>query len=184
MKKAIALGSALLALSIAPLASAVPIVGEIHVVAFGGTATVDTTLNRVTFNPVAPANNAAVSIATGSWAGLFATPVSYANFDYSPLAVAGTLGGAVWRIDADTYFVLSSIYSITEGVGLVLEGTGTAYHNGFEATTGLWSFSADASGNAFSFSSTVITAPDGGVTVSLLGLAFVGFALLRRKLSA
>lgn len=187
MKRVLTLGSLLLALSAAPFASAVPILGEIHVVAFGGTAVVDTTANTVTFAPAAPANNAAVSHATGAWSGLVGTSVSYANFTYSPLAVStpgGWAAGTIWRIDANSYFVLDSIYSISEGVGLVLQGTGTAHHDGFEATTGAWSFSADASGNAFSFSSTVVNAPDGGTTAALLGIAFIAFAAVRRKLTA
>lgn len=186
MKKLITLGSTLLALSIAQLASAVPISGEIHINSFGSTATVDTTANTVTFAPAAGANNGIVAFANGSYAGLLGTMASYANFSYSPLsvtAVGGWVAGTIWRLDVDTYFVLNTITSISETGGLVLHGTGSAFHNAFDPTQGVWSFSADSTGSAFAYSSTT-QVPDGGTTVALLGLALGGLAVLRRKLSA
>jgi hypothetical protein len=192
MTKSIALGSALLALSLAPFASAASILGDIHITAQGGTATVNTGANTVTFNPAAPGTNAGVSFVTGDWTNLaINTPASYANFNYgaaTTTAVAGWDANTLWFIDANSYFVLSSITEVQENGGLIVKGLGTAHHDALTPTAGLWSFSADASGQAFSFSSTTVVpppqVPDGGVSVALLGLSLAGLAVARRKLNA
>ena len=192
MTKSIALGSVLLALSLASFAGAATIVGDIHLSAQGSTANVDFTANTVTFSPAAPTNNSGVAFVTGHWTNLaINTPASYANFTYSPLAVTavgGWAAGTLWQIDANSYFVLNSITSVAENGGLVLQGLGTAHHDAFDPTPGLWSFSANSSGAAFSFASTTQVpppgVPDGGTTVALLGLALAGLAVARRKLNA
>ena len=193
MNKLLTLGSAACLLALAPLAHAVSIVGDIHLAASNSTAMVNVSTNTVTFNPAAPTDNAAVSFRNGDWSNIaVGTLVSYANFTYSPLSVSSPLGWApntVWRIDADSYFVLNTVTIIEEGQLLLgLQGLGVAFHDGFDPTPGLWSFSADSSGSAFSFSSTAQVpppgVPDGGTTVSLLGIALAGLAIVRRKLSA
>jgi hypothetical protein len=195
MNKTIALGSTLLALSLAPFANAASILGDIHIAA-NGTAMVDTTANTVTFSPVGPATNAVVSFRTGDWLNIAnLAPASYANLTYSPLSVAavgGWAAGTLFLVDANSYFVLNSITSVDEGTPanpvLGLQGLGTAFHDAFTPTPGLWSFSANSSGAAFSFSSTTQVpppgVPDGGTTVTLLGLALAGLAVARRKLNA
>jgi hypothetical protein len=188
MNNTLKLAGSFLALALVGVAQAASINGDIHVTAFGGTAAVNTTTNRVTFNPVAPASNSQVSFVSGDWAGLLGTSVSYADFNYSPLsvdAVGGWMANTVWHIDADTFFVLSSITNITEGAVLGLKGLGTAYHNAFTPTAGLWSFSADSSGGSFSFSSTLQVpppaVPDSGASIALLGSALVAMGLISRR---
>lgn len=178
----LALGA--IALGLTASSHAAQIVGDIHVTAFGSTAQVNTTTNTVVFDPVAPGANGQVSYATGSWTGLLGTAVSYASFQYSPLSITAVTGWApntVWRIDADSYFVLNSITSMSEGATLGLLGLGTAFHNGFTPTPGSWSFSADASGSAFSFSSTLVPTPDSGSSIVLLGSALATLGLISRR---
>src|SRR5687768_7633628 len=154
MTKSILLGSTLLALSLAPFASAASILGDIHIVA-AGTASVNTAANTVTFSPSAPLTNAAVSFRSGDWTNIAAlAPASYANFTYSPLSVSllGSQANTLFLIDANSFFVLNSITMINEGPSVLgLQGLGTAHHDAFTPTPGLWSFSADSSGGAFSW---------------------------------
>lgn len=192
MNKTLTLAGTVLALALSSSALAATIVGQIHVNSLGGTASVNTATNSVMFTPVAPANNSGVAFRTGDWMNIaLSTPVSYANFVYQPLSVSAVLGWApntVWRIDADSYFTLTTITLINEGAGLVLEGLGVAYHDAFTPTPGFWSFSADASGSEFAFSSTTVVpvpnVPEGGVTAALLGFSMLSLGFMRRFFGA
>ena len=165
------------------VANAIPISGSIGIGALGSFASIDKTANTVSFTPASPANNAQVNQVFGDFAaaGLLGTVATYKDFTYSPLTVVNplwiTLGGAA-------SFDLTAVTIINEaGTGLVLNGTGTVYLTGYDATPGTWSFSADATGAVFNFSSTVTTGvPDGGMTLMLLGSALTGLALIRRKI--
>lgn len=90
-----------------------------------------------------------------------------------------SVGGFTFDLDASTIVLQNSNF-------LLITGTGTIYGNGFDATPGTWSFTAqspDANG-VFSFSagSAAQGVPDGGTTVALLGVSLAGLGLLRRKL--
>ncbi len=192
MNNTLKLAGTVLALALSSSALAVTIVGQIHVNSLGGTAAVDTSANTVMFTPVAPANNSGVAFTTGDWTNVaLSSPVSYANFTYQPLsvnAIGGWAPNTVWRIDANSYFTLTSITLINEGAGLVLEGLGVAYHDSFQPTPGFWSFSADASGAQFAFSSTAVVpvpnVPEGGVTAALLGFSMLSLGFMRRFFGA
>ncbi|MES2466666.1 MAG: hypothetical protein V4675_05145 [Verrucomicrobiota bacterium] len=183
MKKTLQIITAVGAMSLSSSAFAV-LVGEVNVGAFAGTAAIDFNANTVAFTPVAPANNSIVNFATGSFVGLLGNMATYSNFTYDPFAVT-TGGPAIWRVDADTYFVLNVITAVVEAPlipSLNLDGNGTLFHNG-DSAFGLWSFSADRSGSAFSFSSTNATpVPEGGSAVAMLGMGLIGLGMVRKKL--
>lgn len=95
---------------------------------------------------------------------------------------------ALWSVGGFTYDLASSTVVLQTADFLLITGTGTISGNGFEATTGTWSFtsqSPDADG-VFSFSagSNAQGVPDGGTTVALLGIALAGVELIRRKLAS
>ncbi len=192
MNKTLTLAGAALALALGTVAQADPINGRIDIGANGSTVTIDTTANTVVFNEGAGfgAINAQVTLATGNYS-IFAptlggdTPAIYSDFNYTtPFA---PVGQKIWEINATTYFLLNSINVNTEtGVALGLTGFGTAYLTGFDATPGLWSFSADRNTGAtvFTFSSTTQvpppSVPEGGATAALLGLSMLSLGFMRR----
>lgn len=95
----------------------------------------------------------------------------------------------LWSVGGFT-FQLTSFDPVVRLLGgpietLKLSGTGLVTGNGFEGI-GNWSWSGEGSGNqTFSFSTvTVIRAPDGGLTIALLGASLIALAGLRRKLQS
>lgn len=90
---------------------------------------------------------------------------------------------ALWSVGGFT-FDLTTSSIVFQGAGfLLVEGTGTASGNGFDATDGMFRFSTqepDAKG-IFSFSASVGTLPDGGMTVMLLGMAFLAITVAKRR---
>jgi VPDSG-CTERM motif len=93
-----------------------------------------------------------------------------------------SVGGFSFDLDTATIETQNShLLSIT--------GTGTLTGAGFDPTPGTWAFSAQSAGGihqaSFTFSAdNTAGVPDGGMTVALLGIAFVGLEGLRRKLHA
>jgi len=72
--------------------------------------------------------------------------------------------------------------TITINNGTTVTGSGVITGNGFDATTGFWSFTSQSSGDGiFSFSSTTVPAP--GIAL-LLGIGLVGIALTRKMRNA
>jgi len=96
---------------------------------------------------------------------------------------------SLWSVDGFTYDLASSTVVLQNADFLIISGTGTVSGNGFDATTGTWSFTAqspDANG-VFSFSAATGGqggVPDGGTTVALFGIALAGVELIRRKLAS
>ena len=95
----------------------------------------------------------------------------------------------LWTVGGFTFTLDNSVIETQTSKLLFVTGTGTLTGNGFDATPGLWSFTSTQSNGQtseeFSFSSNttaVPSVPDGGATVALLGLAFVGIAAVRSKL--
>lgn len=93
---------------------------------------------------------------------------------------------ALWSVGGFTFDLSGSTVVQQDSNFLIITGSGTISGNGFDATPGDWSFtsqSPDANG-VFSFSAVTSGqgVPDGGATVALLGLAFFGVELARRKL--
>lgn len=93
---------------------------------------------------------------------------------------------ALWSVGGFTFDLASSTVVLQNADFLLITGTGTLMGNGFDPTEGTWSFTAQSpsANGVFSFSASgdFNGVPDGGSTVALLGLAFVGLELLRRKI--
>jgi protein with PEP-CTERM/exosortase system signal len=109
----------------------------------------------------------------------------------SPWTFGVVLGGAqptLWSIGGFTFNLSSSTVTMRNATDLVVTGIGIIHGGpGFDDTEGTWDFHLSNAGGRphadFSFDSSADSVPDGGSTVSLLGLALLGFTALRRKLS-
>ncbi len=91
-----------------------------------------------------------------------------------------------WRVDGFVFNLTTSSVSMQGGGAVAVAGTGTISGNGFDQTSGSWSFTTqNPSAHArFSFSAATGSVPDGGSAVALLGIALVGIECLRRSLPA
>jgi len=197
MKKQLLIGA--LALCMGFTAQAVQINGSIT---FAGTVQLNTssagTATQVTaWSGVGGVGLPTVQSSAGSFAGLngsaatFATPWTFnAGTVAVPLPVGATPG--LWSVGGFT-FNLTSASVFSQGgfpAGVTVNGIGVIVGNGFDATTGTWSFTTqDPSAGtpalfSFSASSGAVPTPDGGSAVALLGFALVGVEALRRKLMA
>lgn len=150
----------------------------------------NTATNSVTFGPGNNATVNAVGTADYLASGVLGKAVHYNSFNYG--AAPGPLSiTPLWFTTGPPLasFDLLSITSITEAINgrsVSLEGTGTAYLNGFSPTVGTWSFAATQLGTGsnatFNWSSNneSSSVPDGGMTLGLLGLSIVGIGAIRR----
>ncbi|HST29294.1 MAG TPA: VPDSG-CTERM sorting domain-containing protein [Chthoniobacterales bacterium] len=130
---------------------------------------------------------------SGAYAGTSGT-VSYTNFTYTTATGVITSPAApftLWSFTSggNTYtFKLDSPVSTGVNTPSVYQvsGTGTAYINGLDPTSGTWSLTGTSKNANFKFVSSSVTAvvPDGGSAVALLGIALAGIEGLRRKLGA
>src|SRR5260370_39806313 len=89
-----------------------------------------------------------------------------------------------WRVDGFVFNLTSSSITSQGGGSVTVAGTGTISGNGFDLTSGTWSFTTqNPSAHArFSFSAATGSVPDGGSAVALLWIALVGIEGLRRTL--
>ena len=185
MKKTLLTG--ILALGMAIAAQAIPITGSIDM---SGTATLNNTLLG---SATAATAFSAVTVGgtpTGSFAGTSGASVTWSGFSWP----SNVLVAPLW-----TFMFLGNIYSFDlahvsvasqDNSFLNLMGSGTLHVTGFDDTPGLWSFTISNPGGGphpnleftFANSQTAAAVPDGGMTVALLGIAFVGLEVLRRKL--
>ena len=131
---------------------------------------------------------------TGAYSAVTAgTAVSYTNFKYNKTTLAlvppttftlwsFAFGGNTYTFDLnsplDAAFNSSGSFSIN--------GHGTAYINGGDASNGFWSISGTKKTATFTFNSSSVTSvvPDGGSAVALLGIALAGIEGARRMLRA
>ena len=91
---------------------------------------------------------------------------------------------ALWSVGGFTFDLASSTVVLQNADFLLISGAGTITGNGFDATEGTWSFTAQSpkANGVFSFSSSDgFVAPEGGSTVALLGLGLTGLWMIRRK---
>lgn len=143
------------------------------------------------YTGVATFGSVEVNVATGSFSP-FAAPnatVTMSNGVTNPALdfASPFTNNPLWSVGGFT-FNLTSFNPVQRlNIGgpietLVLSGTGLVTGNGFEGV-GNWSWSGEGSGaQAFSFSTvTTIRAPDGGLTIALLGASLIALAGLRRK---
>jgi|SRR5919204_2324818 hypothetical protein len=164
-------------------AQATPITGNIT---FFGTVTLDTldanTATMVTaWHGIGGTGSPFVASADGSFAGLDGMTVTFAapwSFNSGPVTSFWSVGGFVFDL------IVSSV-TFQGGGSLIVDGTGTITGPGFDPTTGAWHFTTQnpPSEGVFSFSAATSAGavPDGGSAVTLLGLASLGLAALRRK---
>jgi len=133
----------------------------------------------------------------GSGSGTFAaipggTSVSmFSPLVFSPPTLPGSNLWSVTNAGIVYSFLLTSM--INGGVtgtypavqGLSLSGTGTLSATGFQATPGTWIGTFNSGGGTFTWSSSTASSPvpDGGTTMSLLGLSLLGLYTARRKFS-
>jgi hypothetical protein len=157
----------------------------------------------ITFSGGAVLNNTSVSTATQvtSWVspqvesrdGGFVSFVSLLD-PVSIVAPWSFNSGAIdgfWTVGGFSFDLLSSSLIFQSGGFLNASGSGVITGHGFDPTPGLWRFTAqDPSAGTpavFSFSAstgTVAPVPDGGSTVSLLGLGFLSLGMFARMFAS
>jgi hypothetical protein len=139
------------------------------------------------------------SVIAGSQFGDYATvpdglsPVTMGDFSFTGNNTASpVLSASVvqWQFDfggKHYSFTLDTLTSAATHSGAIAEtGTGTACI-GTDCSDGTWSLDGTLKkGTKFTFNAAVHTssAPDGGSTVALLGIALAGIETLRRKIAA
>jgi hypothetical protein len=185
--------SATLAVGMVSAVQAIPITGSIGFtgafVQNGGTAgnlasaTSFTILNTVP-NPIT------IHDATGAFVGAGAPIVFATSVGVNATPEISLVGAQLWSVlnGLTTYSltVTTEGQTFTSGIQLNLAGNGILHDgNAADDTAGVWQIGFGVSGNSFTWQSTSSTSsvPDGGATVMLLGAAFSGLALLRRKLA-
>ncbi len=179
-KTLLAIIAAVASVGLLSSAQATPITGMLNI---GGTATFDTT-------SLATAHSATFSDAlvlggnTGDFASFaVGTPVVMASYTFDP----STITNGLWSVNGFTFNLLSSTVEQRTATFLSVSGTGIITGPaGFDATPGMWAFTSQNAGghphSTFSFSAnTVAAAPDGGMTIVLLGTGLMGLAAFRAK---
>lgn len=153
------------------------------VIKFGGDLTFDFTTNSVDIigNDAVVVNNPSGDFASFADFGDLAT---YNDFNYDPLSISpagplwsvGGVGGLTFSLSQITY-----ISELTDPQGnqyLNLAGNGVFSADGFDPTSGAWTFSADTvGGSEFTFSSTNV--PEPGIAL-LLGVGLIGVGASRK----
>jgi hypothetical protein len=149
------------------------------------------TTNTVTFTN--PWTVLAVPAPGGSYATTAGSSVTFTSFSYNTGTLAVTAPAAPFQLwtftkGPNTYSFsldtpLDAAFSTTNQ--LILAGHGTAYINGGDPSTAVWSLQSTG-GGGFKFTATASTTalPDGGSAVALLGIALAGIEVVRRKIKA
>lgn len=118
---------------------------------------------------------------TGDLSGLtaFGTVVDYNGFTIGEAPADPLWSGGGFEFELTGMNVVEQTDTV-----LGLSGEGIMSAEDFEDTPYLWSFSADAAGDAeFAFSSTNTEVPEPG-TLSLLGLGLIGLGAARRRMKS
>ena len=179
-------------LALAAAAQAVPINGTINML--GGSVFANgagvTTTSLVDARRVQTWINPRVLDGSGSYAGLApGTAVAFtAPWIFSP----STPTPALWSVGGFTFNLSSSTIVVQEAGFLGIRGSGTVTSTtaGLDPTPGTWFFTtqgAASDDSSFSWSSSTVSAgrvPDGGATLALLGVSFLGLGGARRFLAS
>ena len=131
-----------------------------------------------TANSITSVNASVDGVASGTFVteGVVSTStVTYKPFTFDPLTIPVT---DIWSVEGFTFDLNSMVIELQIASNLVLTGTGTIHHAGYQDTFGTWSFSADAAGTTFNFSSTT-KATEPGVAL-LLSIGLIGFGVSRK----
>jgi hypothetical protein len=149
-------------------------------IAFGGTATLNNVPAAAT--QVSTWAPDAVSDATGSFASAIGdTPTFLTPWVFATLPATG-----LWKVGTFSFDLTGIDGTSTLGGGLLISGTGWVSSTDvtLSGTAGTFYFDAEPNGGGDTFTFDAGTsAPDGGLTVALLGGGLVGLGALRRKLS-
>jgi hypothetical protein len=165
-------------------AEALPITGGIR---FGGAIEPVDDWSTVTsidiVNDVAVVLCNPIQPCSGVFAGLDGGTAFYSDFTFDPLPAGGIT--PLWSFNGFS-FNLTSIVSITRGLhGIVIQGFGTLFADGYDPTPSMWSFSADETNMIFGFSSTTsampVPVPDSGSTLLLMGAAMLALGYVRSR---
>ena len=177
-----------------PIATAVPITGNIGI---DGSLTYDSDSSAT-----ATAVTSWIAPIVGAASGVFATPSVFAITPGSAVTMSAAMWNFntmtpinnFWAVGGFTFELLSSYVfqqGGTPGVNgyVVVDGTGLVSGNGYTPTPMSWNFtsqdpmaSADPSEWTFSASGMSAPVPDGASTALLLGLGIMGAAGMSRKL--
>jgi hypothetical protein len=181
--------SGILAVGMVIAAQAIPITGTIDM---SGTATLNNTFLGSATAATAFTGATVGGAPTGTFAGTFGSSVTWSGFSWPSNVLVAPLWTFVFG--ANTYsFDLANVSVFSQSNSFLnLMGSGTLHVTGFDDTPGLWSFTISNPGGGahanfmftFANSQTGSGVPDGGATVALLGIAFVGLEGLRRMLHA
>jgi hypothetical protein len=170
--------SLLLAFAVCHSANANPISGTIN---FTGGVTFDTG-NPVTATAVTGWDNTKVQGASGDFVTEGVVQGDVVTFNAPWSLNSGALDN-FWSVDGFTFDLIASKIVFQAYGAVVVTGTGTVSHEGYDSYVGDWTFSAnnpvDRSGN-FSFSGGSAV-PDGGTTAMLLGAGLVSLSLAARR---
>lgn len=162
-------------------ADAAPVSG---VITFAGGAVFDT-MDLATATRVDMFKDVTVQSRDGDFTG-FTMPGDSVTMAQPYIFSPSTPTPGLWSVGGFTFDLSSSTVVLQSTSFLLISGTGTISGNGFDATPGTWSFTSQSPSANGVFSFSAVTSgqgvPDGGTTVALLGLAFFGVELARRKL--
>jgi hypothetical protein len=160
-------------------AKAAPITGLLNI---SGTATFN--------HPLATATSVTaftgVTVGGGNTGVFSSIPIGTAvtmatTYTFNP----STATPALWSVGGFTFDLLSSIVVQRSKNFLSISGRGIISGNGYDATPAVWAFSTqNAGGNShrtFTFSANTEGVPDGGMTVTLLGVGLLGLTAFRAK---
>lgn len=121
---------------------------------------------------------ASVAQGTGDFSGSVGTNnATMADFQFNPFSPNPV---NVWSVDGFV-FSMTSVATVFQGsTFLLLSGSGTVSKTSFETTSGTWDFSAQTSGNTFSWSSSssVVPVP---AAVWLFGSGLLGLVGIARR---
>lgn len=170
------------------------------VIAFTTSAHAAKINGAITFSGNAILDNSALNLATkvvgwatptvGSTSGNFTSVANGTAVTFASPWTFTSPANPFWSVGGFTFNLTSSAIRTQDSEFLDIRGTGIVSGNGFEPTNGTWRFSsqapgAGAGGTSFSFSGSTATVPDGGATLALLGVSFLGLGgvsrLVRRK---
>jgi len=130
---------------------------------------------RIDFGP------AIVISSSGDFSMPIFTPVTMASsLTFDPLFSVDA--NPLWSVGGFAFELLSLSIVNETSTSITLNGIGNVAHSDFEDTTGTWAATMNSDGRStFSWSSSTVAVPDGGTSITLLGIALLGVGLFRKQ---